>query len=975
VTAHTPIRKAAAIATALALFAGTIGSQSAPPLASQKSTAQQAPGQKTGAQQPPAPEKVVPSPARAKKALLEGRVAEGIGDWQAAYNDYSEAVLYAPNDRNAQFLLEFSRYHLAQQHLYNAEREALAGNIERAREEARKAVAIDPGYDVARERLGQIESLNTSRNQAHQTHLAGPITLQPKSGTHTFDVRGDVRAAYFELAKQFELTVNFDTDLANRPTRFRAPAADFETAARILTEETHTFWTPLDEHTIYVAEDTQQKRKQFEQVITQTFVLPNSLTDAEMAETLRLIREMTGITATSFDAASREVTLRDSVQKIGVAEKLIQEIEQGRGEVILEFEFLEVDQNDAQLLGIAPPNATSIISLSQAEISQIENAKTTQQLLGIIQTIFGPAAGGGALGGLLPPLIAFGGGKTFYLSTLPSATVNYSQTLGLVKSAQRLLMRAQDAKPATFFLGERFPITLASFSANVQTNSFIQGALPRTDLLTGASPSAVVTVPLLNNGIAFVTANQGADSISVFIGNGDGTFKTRTDIPLTPGTGPVAIATGDFNNDGNIDLAVLNGTTGTVSILLGDGNGAFAPALVPVTLAAGNGPVAILAGAFNTNNNTNLGLAVVNRTDKTVSVFLGDGTGNFTAAPTIPLAANGGPQAIAAADFNGDGLLDLAVVDQVNNTVSVFLGDGAGNFPTKTDLQTGVGPSAIVAADFNGDGIKDLAITNQTDNTISILLGQVGGTFANHVDIPTGNGPVAILSGDFNGDGIPDLITVNKTDNTVTVLIGDGQGNFNVLRLDVPVATGPVALASADFNGDTRLDLVVACQTANTASVIINTAGLSTPSLAAQSLYPGSEYEDIGLKLKATPRVHPGGDVTLELSIDIKSLSGASINNIPVITNRTFEQTIRVKQDETTLLAGVIDHQESLAISGIPGLALIPGAGLLLGTRNPTLTDTQLLILITPRLARGVPGTGRSIYAGKDSTGRGGPPQ
>ena len=448
------------------------------------------------------------------------------------------------------------------------------------------------------------------------------------------------------------------------------------------------------------------------------------------------------------------------------------------------------------------------------------------------------------------------------------------------------------------------------------------------------------------------------------------------DIPLTPGTGPVAIATGDFNNDGNTDLAVLNGTTGTVSILLGDGNGAFAPALVPVTLTTGVGPVAIVAGAFNTNNDTNLDLAVVNRTDKTVSVFLGDGTGNFTAAPTISLAAaNGGPQAIAAADFDGDGKIDLAVVDQVNNIVSIFIGDGAGNFPTKTDFQTGAGPSAIVAGDFNGDGIKDLAITNQADNTISILIGQVGGTFATHVDTPTGNGPVAILAGDFNGDGIPDLITVNKTDNTVTVLIGDGKGNFNTLRLDVPVATGPVALASADFNGDTRLDLVVAGQTANAVSVIINTAGLSTPSLAAQNLYPGAEYEDIGLKLKATPRVHPGGDVTLELSIDIKSLTGTSINNIPVIANRTFQQTIRVKQDETTLLSGVIDHQESLAISGIPGLALIPGAGLLMGTRSPSMSDTQLLILITPRLARGVPGAGRSIYAGKDTTGRGGPPQ
>ncbi len=907
---------------------------------------------------------MIPSPALAKKALLAGRIAETSGDWKAAFDAYSQAVAYAPDDSTAQFLVEFSRYHLAQQHLDAAEREALAGNVERASEEARLAVGIDPSYAVARERLAQIESLNTARSQARQTHLAGPVTLEPRGGPHTFDVRGDVRAAYLELARQFGLTVNFDPDLPNRPTRFRAPDVDFETAARILGEVTHTFWTPLDAHMFYVAEDTQQKRKQFERVITQTFVLPNSLTDAEMAETLRLIREMTGITATSFDASAREVTLRDTPQRIGVAEKLIQELEQGRGEVILEFELLEVDQDEARILGVATPNATSIVSLSQAEIRKIENAKTTQDLLAIIQTIFGSGLGGGALGGLLPPLIAFGGGKTFYLSTLPSATVNYSQTFSLVRSAQRLLLRAQDAKPATFFLGERFPITLASLSANLQSNNFIQGALPRTDIVAGTAPGAVVTTSLRGNGSNdIIVANQGANSISVFLGKGDGTFPTRSDI--TVGAGPIALVTGDFNGDGKPDIAVVNVTDETVSILLGNGDGTFTAGPV---LTTGHGPVAILAADFNADNHTDL--AIVNRSDNSVSVFLGDGTGNFNPAPTPLLATGIGPQAIASGDFNSDGHLDLAVVNQTDNTVSIFLGVGDGTFSVKTDFPTGQAPSGIVTADFDANGVRDLAITNQTDNTISILLGNGDGTFAAKTDFPTGNEPVALIAGDFNGDGILDLITANKTDNTVTVLVGSNQGVFNGLRLDVPVASGPVALAAADFNGDTRLDLAVAGQTANAVSVIINTAGLSSPSLAAQVPYPGSQYEDIGLKIKATPRVHPGGDVTLELSIDIKALAGTSLNNIPVITNRNFEQTIRVKQDQSTLLAGMIDHEESLAISGLPGLALIPGAGLLMGSRNPHKSETQLLILITPRLARPVAGTGRAIYAGKDSSGR-----
>jgi hypothetical protein len=969
-TSHSPIRKAAAIALAYCFFAASVGSRSGPPPAQQTAPPQPAAKQPSAQTQPaPQQKKVAPSPALEKKALLAGRVAEQSGNWQAAFNAYSLAVAYAPNDPAAQFLVEFARYHIAQSHMDAAERDALAGKLDLAEAEALLAVGLDPNYTIARERLWQLQALAASGNQTRKAPLAGPVTLKPNGGTHTFDVRGDSRTAYLEVGRQFGVSVNFDPDLPTRPIRFRAPNADFDTAMEILTEESRTFWTPIDEHTIYVAEDSQAKRKQFERIVTQTFILPNSLSDAEMADTLRLIREMTGITATSFNASTREITLRDSPQKIDVAQKLIEEIDQGRGEVILEFEFLEVDQNEAQLLGIAPPNSASIISLSQAEIRQIENSQTTQQLIGIIQTIFGPAAAGGGLGGLLPPLIAFGGGKTFYLSTLPSATVNYSQTFSLVKSAQRLILRSQDSKPATFFIGTRFPITLASLSADLQTSNFIQGALPRTDFLTPAAPSAVVTTSLRSNGHAdIITANQGANSISVFLGNGDGTFSTRTDFAV--GNGPLALAVGDFNGDGKPDLAVVNATDETVSILLGNGDGTFTAG---PTYSTGHGPVSILTADFNSDNHADL--AVVNATDGSVSIFLGNGTGSFAPASTPLLTTAENPQGIASADFNGDGHLDLAVTNQNSNTVSIFLGNGDGTFSTKTDFQTGVGPTGIVAADFNADGHADLAITNQTDNTVSVLLGNGDGTFQAQTTTPTGNEPLGILTGDYNGDGILDLITANKTDNTATVLIGDGKGNFNVLRLDVPVAAGPVALASADFNGDTRLDLAVAAQSANTLTVLINTASLGTPSLPVQTPYPGSQYEDIGLKVKATPRIHPDGVINLELAIEIKSLTGTSINSIPVITNREFDETISAKQDESTLLSGMIDHEESMAISGLPGLALIPGAGLLMGTRNPVKADTQLLILITPRLARPVPGTGRTIFAGKDTSGRAGQPQ
>jgi general secretion pathway protein D len=149
------------------------------------------------------------------------------------------------------------------------------------------------------------------------------------------------------------------------------------------------------------------------------------------------------------------------------------------------------------------------------------------------------------------------------------------------------------------------------------------------------------------------------------------------------------------------------------------------------------------------------------------------------------------------------------------------------------------------------------------------------------------------------------------------------------------------------------------------------TSLISNPALSQQP-YPGSEYEDIGLKVKATPTLHPNKEVTLQLDFDIKALAGSSVNGIPVISNRTLTQVVRLKEDETSILTGLLDLEETRSITGLPGFAQIPGADYLFGAHTNSFTNSELLILITPRRVRLPFRESHDIYAGRgDASGRG----
>ncbi len=352
-----------------------------------------------------------------------------------------------------------------------------------------------------------------------------------------------------------------------------------------------------------------------------------------------------------------------------------------------------------------------------------------------------------------------------------------------------------------------FPVTTATPLVNTS----------RTDYGTGDLPFSVAVGDFNSDGkLDLAVVNDVSHTVTILLGNGDGTFAPPPAPATPPGTGlnPAAIAVGDFNGDGKLDLAVATQCgndpsclSGAVSILLGNGDGTFAAPPSPATPpGTGKIPLSIAVGDFNGDGK--LDLAVVNSGDRNVSILLGNGDGTFTAAAASP-ATGDLPESVAVGDFNGDGKLDLAVANSFSATVTILLGNGDGTFTAATSPAVGVQPESVAVGDFNGDGYPDLAVANYRDNTVSILLNKADGTgtFQAQITFPAGSGPTSVAVGDSNGDGKLDLAVADNGGSTVSILLGNGLGSFTAAATP-SVGSHPNSVAAGDFNNDGRLDFV-----------------------------------------------------------------------------------------------------------------------------------------------------------------------
>ncbi|MEO8573821.1 MAG: VCBS repeat-containing protein, partial [Pyrinomonadaceae bacterium] len=287
---------------------------------------------------------------------------------------------------------------------------------------------------------------------------------------------------------------------------------------------------------------------------------------------------------------------------------------------------------------------------------------------------------------------------------------------------------------------------MGATSINVSTNSNFKGtfvANPTTGVVrvTNAHPAGTYTVTVR----AFGPGGTATKTFTLTVTNGtlcNGTVQFTNAADVSVAGIPYSGAIGDFNNDGNQDIATGSGGS-TVSIRLGNGLGGFSGI---TQVSVGASPQGVAIGDFN--NDGNQDVAAANFLDGTVSIRLGDGFGTFSGTTNVTVGT--APVSVAIGDFNNDGRQDFAAANGGAATVSIRLGDGAGNFSGTTNVSVGTNPFSVAIGDFNNDGNQDFAATSADTATVYIRIGNGAGGFSGTTAISVGGGPKSVAIGDFN---------------------------------------------------------------------------------------------------------------------------------------------------------------------------------------------------------------------------------
>ncbi len=350
----------------------------------------------------------------------------------------------------------------------------------------------------------------------------------------------------------------------------------------------------------------------------------------------------------------------------------------------------------------------------------------------------------------------------------------------------------------------------------------------KTAMPTGTSPSAVAVGDFNGDGNPDIAVTvESNNRVYIYNGNGDGTFSFA--VSYVVGSQPVAITAVDLNHDGKLDLAVANRQSGTVSILIGQGGSSFATA---VGYSVGALPNSIAAGSYDPDGYVDL--VTANRGDVcgpplnpcgTVSLLRNNGDGTFyTGATLFPGVL---PDTIAAGVFTASGDTDFVITSFPSDDFLVYLGNGGGGFPTVKGPLTTLSASVVLVADFDGDGNADVAISRASSGDVSMQRGNGDGTFATagiYSEGAVNAHPYSGTTADFDGDGHPDLVFANYTDNSIAVLRARtvGNGGFDTALTFTGGLNGPGSIASADFNHDGKADLVVVNLGGDSITVFLN---------------------------------------------------------------------------------------------------------------------------------------------------------
>ena len=414
---------------------------------------------------------------KAKDAYNKGQDAEARQNYEAAYDFYKKAFDLKPKDLRYRAALERARFEAAASIVHRGQKLRDEGKLDEAVAEFQKAVQVDPSLFIAQQELKRtLQMINDKRNPPPQAagppnsleqkvrEATGPVELAPISNTPiTVKLTEDSKVIYQTIGQLAGINVLFDPDYTSRKIKVELNGVTLEEALEITALSSKTFWRPVTPNTIFVAQDNPAKRKELEQSVLKTFYLSNLSQPTELQDVVNAIRAVLDVQRVQQLLSQNALVVRGTPDQIALAEKLVDDLDKARPEVIIDIAVMQVSKDRSRTLGLSPPTSATVTLQSNIN-TNTTGTTTTNPITG--QTTTTPITSGTSNTGL--NLNTLGNlNATDFQVTIPSANLSAVMSDSDTKLIQNPQIRALDGQKATLKIGDRVPVATGSFQPGI----------------------------------------------------------------------------------------------------------------------------------------------------------------------------------------------------------------------------------------------------------------------------------------------------------------------------------------------------------------------------------------------------------------------------------------------------------------------------------------------------------------------------